>query len=101
MLADELDYVIGVDTHRDQHTLAVVGAPSGGLVALCSVRASAHGYALPTTATNRTANDLTSHRSICESARFRDTSAGKAEPATTVDPEFAATSKWSVPGSNR
>ena len=33
MLADELDYVVGVDTHRDQHTLAVVAAPSGGVVA--------------------------------------------------------------------
>jgi hypothetical protein len=29
MLADEVDYVIGVDTHRDQHTLAVVSAPTG------------------------------------------------------------------------
>ena len=28
MLADEVDYVIGVDTHRDQHTLAVVVAPT-------------------------------------------------------------------------
>jgi len=44
MLADELDYVVGVDTHRDRHTLAVVGAPSGGLVAQRSVRASARGY---------------------------------------------------------
>ena len=24
MLADELDYVVGVDTHRDAHALAVV-----------------------------------------------------------------------------
>jgi hypothetical protein len=45
MLADELDYVVGVDTHRDQHTLAVVSAPSGGVVAERSVRASARGYA--------------------------------------------------------
>jgi transposase len=45
MLADELDYVIGVDTHRDQHTLAVVVAPSGSVVAQCSVRASVRGYA--------------------------------------------------------
>ena len=29
MLADELDYVVGVDTHRDGHVLAVVGAPAG------------------------------------------------------------------------
>lgn len=45
MLADELDYAVGVDTHRDRHTLAVVVAPSGGVVAQRSVRASAHGYA--------------------------------------------------------
>ena len=45
MLADELDYVVGVDTHRDQHVLAVVAAPSGGVVAQRSVPASARGYA--------------------------------------------------------
>ena len=45
MLADELDYVVGVDTHRDRHALAVVAAASGGLVAQRSVRASARGYA--------------------------------------------------------
>ena len=33
MLADEVDYVIGVDTHRDQHTLAVVVAPTGAVLA--------------------------------------------------------------------
>ena len=27
MLADKLDYVIGVDTHRDEHVVAVVTAP--------------------------------------------------------------------------
>ena len=32
MLADELDYVIGVDTHRDEHVLAVVTAPAGGVL---------------------------------------------------------------------
>lgn len=32
MLAHELDYVIGVDTHRDAHALAVVAAPHGGVV---------------------------------------------------------------------
>ena len=31
MLADEVDYVIGVDTHRDQHTLAVVVASTGAV----------------------------------------------------------------------
>jgi transposase len=45
MLADELDYVVGVDTHRDRHTLAVVSAPCGGLVAQRSVRTNARGYA--------------------------------------------------------
>jgi transposase len=44
MLADELDYVVGVDTHRDEHVLAVVVAPTGGVVARRSVKASAHGY---------------------------------------------------------
>ena len=29
MLADELDYVLGVDTHRDEHVLAVVAATAG------------------------------------------------------------------------
>jgi transposase len=45
MLADELDYVVGVDTHRDRHTLAVVAAPHGGVVAQRSVRTNARGYA--------------------------------------------------------
>jgi transposase len=45
MLADELDYVVGVDTHRDQHVLAVVAAPTGALIAQRSVPTSARGYA--------------------------------------------------------
>ena len=45
MLADEVDYVIGVDTHRDQHTLAVVVAPTGAVLAETVIRASGHGYA--------------------------------------------------------
>ena len=44
MLADELDYVIGVDTHRDQHVLAVVAAPTGALLAQPTVRTDARGY---------------------------------------------------------
>lgn len=44
MLADEVDYVIGVDTHRDQHTLAVVVAPTGAVIAQTVVRASGAGY---------------------------------------------------------
>ena len=45
MLADELDYVVGVDTHRDQHVLSVVAAPTGAVVAQRSVAASGRGYA--------------------------------------------------------
>ena len=45
MLADRLDYVIGVDTHRDQHTLAVVAAGTGAVVAQIVVETSARGYA--------------------------------------------------------
>jgi transposase len=45
MLADEVDYVIGVDTHRDQHTLAVVAAPTGAVLAQTVVRAAGRGYA--------------------------------------------------------
>ena len=44
MLADELDYVLGVDTHRDEHTLAVVTAPTGALVAGTAAAAAARGY---------------------------------------------------------
>jgi len=44
MLADELDYVLGVDTHRDEHVLAVVTAPAGAVVAGSSVAASRRGY---------------------------------------------------------
>jgi len=45
MLADEVDYVVGVDTHRDQHVLAVVVAGTGVVGARRSVRSSARGYA--------------------------------------------------------
>jgi transposase len=45
MLAEEVDYVVGVDTHRDQHVLAIVVAPTGGVVGQRSVRANARGYA--------------------------------------------------------
>ena len=43
MLADELDYVVGVDTHRDEHVLAVVAA-TGAVLARRAVRANAGGY---------------------------------------------------------
>ena len=45
MVADQLDYVVGVDTHLDEHVLAVVAALSGAVVGRRSVRASARGYA--------------------------------------------------------
>jgi transposase len=44
MLAEQVDYVIGVDTHRDQHTLAVVGASTGAVLAQTTVLTDAHGY---------------------------------------------------------
>jgi len=44
MVADEVDYVVGVDTHRDGHVLAVVAAPVGTVVAQRTVAASAGGY---------------------------------------------------------
>jgi transposase len=45
MLADEVDYVVGVDTHLDQHVLAVVASRTGAIVAQRSVGASGRGYA--------------------------------------------------------
>ena len=45
MLADEVDYVVGVDTHRDQHVLAVVASPTGAVVAQRSIATSGRGYA--------------------------------------------------------
>jgi transposase len=44
MLADELDYVLGVDTHRDEHVVAVVTAPAGAVVAGKTARTNARGY---------------------------------------------------------
>jgi transposase len=45
MLADQLDYVVGVDPHRDSHALAVVHVVSGVVVFEASVVASSDGYA--------------------------------------------------------
>ena len=45
MLADELDYVVGVDTDRDQHAVAIVDAHTGALIAQTTTAAGAHGYA--------------------------------------------------------
>lgn len=45
MLADELDYVVGVDPHRDTHALAVVHAATAAAVFGAQVAASERGYA--------------------------------------------------------
>jgi transposase len=45
MLADELDFVVGVDPHRDSHALAVVHVVSGAVLFEATVAASSGGYA--------------------------------------------------------
>src|SRR5436189_1724000 len=45
MLADQLDYIVGVDPHRDTHALAIVHVVSGVLVAEATVLANSDGYA--------------------------------------------------------
>ncbi len=45
MLADEVDYVVGVDPYRGAHALAIVEARSGGLVFEWQVPATVAGYA--------------------------------------------------------
>jgi transposase len=44
MLADQLDYVVGVDPHRDSHALAVVQVLTGAVVFETTVAASSQGY---------------------------------------------------------
>lgn len=44
MLADALDFVLGVDTHRDAHALAVVAAPAGTVELETTIAASGLGY---------------------------------------------------------
>ncbi|MFN2629647.1 MAG: transposase [Gaiellaceae bacterium] len=44
MLADQLDYVIGVDPHCDRHALAIVEVRSGGVLLETSVEADGAGY---------------------------------------------------------
>jgi hypothetical protein len=44
MLAESVDVVIGVDTHRDEHALAVLEAATGGVLARFTVRANPSGY---------------------------------------------------------
>ena len=45
MLADQLDYIIGVDPHRDSHALAVVEVISGVVVFEATIDANSNGYA--------------------------------------------------------
>ena len=45
MLADQLDYVVGVDPHRDSHALAVVEVRTGAVVFEATVAANSDGYA--------------------------------------------------------
>ena len=45
MLADQLDYVFGVDPHRDSHAIAVVEVVTGAVVFETTVAASSDGYA--------------------------------------------------------
>jgi transposase len=44
MLADLVELVIGVDTHKDTHTAAVVAAATGALVTQVTVAATPAGY---------------------------------------------------------
>ena len=45
MLADELDFVVGVDPHRDLHAIGVVEVRSGVVVFESNVTADSGGYA--------------------------------------------------------
>ena len=45
MLAELVEVVIGVDTHKDTHTAAVLDARTGGVVARATVPAGPDGYA--------------------------------------------------------
>ena len=45
MLADQLDYVIGVDPHRDAHAVGLVEVRTGVVVFEATVSADSGGYA--------------------------------------------------------
>ncbi len=45
LLADQLDYIVGVDPHRDVHAVAVVHVLSGAVVFEANVASSSDGYA--------------------------------------------------------
>ena len=44
MLADQLDYIVGVDPHRDSHALAIVHVVTGAVVFESTVIANSDGY---------------------------------------------------------
>jgi transposase len=44
MLADQLDYIVGVDPHRDAHALAVVDVRTGAVVFEANLAANSDGY---------------------------------------------------------
>src|SRR5439155_7196175 len=44
MVADQLDYVVGVDSHRDVHALALIAASTGAVVFEAEVVAERRGY---------------------------------------------------------
>ena len=45
MVTELVDYVVGVDTHRDEHTLALVQAATGAVLAQRTVTSNGRGYA--------------------------------------------------------
>jgi hypothetical protein len=45
MLADQLDFIVGVDTHRDSHAVAVVEVATGLVLFEASINADSGGYA--------------------------------------------------------
>lgn len=57
MLADQVDFVIGVDTHRDQHALALIAASTGGIVLEDEIAADQPGYARALALADRHAPD--------------------------------------------
>src|SRR5262245_36634390 len=44
MLADEFDFVVGVDSHRDAHALAIVNSATGAALFEVQVTATERGY---------------------------------------------------------
>jgi transposase len=45
MVAELVDYVVGIDTHRDEHTLALIEVASGALLGEARVASNGRGYA--------------------------------------------------------